>query len=46
MERVKPETVIEILKKHNVPNSLEQAKLILGFMYKLARLTLTKIEIT
>ena len=46
MERVKPETVIEILKKHNVHISLEQAKLILGFMYKLARLALTKNEIT
>lgn len=44
MGEVKPETVIEIIKKHDVHISLEQAKLILGFMYKLARLVLTKNE--
>ena len=42
MESMKPETVIEILKNHNVHISLEQAKLILDFMYKLARLALTQ----
>jgi hypothetical protein len=45
MGEVKPETVIEILKKHDVHISLELAKLILDFMYKLARLSLTKNEI-
>ena len=44
MERMKPETVIEILKKHNVHISVEEAKLILDFMYKLVRLALTKNE--
>jgi hypothetical protein len=44
MENVKPETVIEILKKHNVHISLVQAQLILSFMYKLAKVALTKNE--
>lgn len=34
MEGVKPEVVIEILKKHNVHISLEQAKVILDFKFK------------
>ncbi len=42
MEGVKPETVIEILKKHNVHISLEQARLILDFMFKFVRITLTQ----
>jgi hypothetical protein len=46
MESVKPETVIEILKKHNVHISLAQAQLILIFTYKLAKVTLTKTERT
>lgn len=40
MASVKPELVIEILKKHNVHISLEQAILILDLMFKFARLTL------
>jgi hypothetical protein len=44
MENVKPETVIEILKKHNVHISLMQAQIILNFMYKLAKIALTKNE--
>jgi hypothetical protein len=44
MESMKPETVIEILKKHNVHISLAQAQLILSFMYKLAKVVLTKNE--
>lgn len=46
MERVKPEKVIEILKKHNVHISIEQAQLILNFMFKLVRLTVTQNEKT
>lgn len=44
MESVKPETIIEILQRHNVHISLEQAQLIKEFLYKLARLTLTLNE--
>jgi hypothetical protein len=40
MESVKPEQVIEILRKHNVHISLEQAALILHFMFKFAKLSL------
>jgi hypothetical protein len=40
MASVKPEQVIEILRKHNVHISLEQAALILDFMFKFAKLTL------
>lgn len=46
MRSMKPEQVIEILKKHNVHISLDQAGIILDFMFKLARLTLTNIERT
>lgn len=42
MKSVKPEQVIEILRKHNVHISLEQAALILDFMFKFAKLTLTQ----
>lgn len=42
MASVKPEQVIEILKQHNVHISFEQAVLILDFMFKFARLTLTQ----
>ncbi len=44
MKEVKPETVIEILKKHNIHISMNEAKLILNFMVKLARISLTKNE--
>lgn len=40
MVSVKPEQAIEILKRHNVHISLEQAALILDFMFKFAKLTL------
>ena len=42
MEGVKPETVIEILEKHNVHISIDQARLILALMFKFARITLTQ----
>lgn len=44
MSSMKPEQVIEILKNNNVHISLEQARIILDFMIKLARLTLINIE--
>lgn len=42
MASVKPEEVIEILERHNVHISLEQAMLILDFMFKFAKLALTQ----
>lgn len=44
MENVKPEMVIEILKKHNVQVSVEQAQMILAFMFKLATIVVNKKE--
>jgi hypothetical protein len=44
MEGVKPEKVIEILRLHNVHISLEQAKLILDFMFKFASIALNNIK--
>ncbi len=44
MASVKPEQVIEILKQHNVHISLEQARLILDFMFKFANIALAKIK--
>jgi hypothetical protein len=46
MESIKIEKVIEILQRHNVHISLEQARLILDFMIKFARLSLSQIERT
>jgi len=46
MESVKIEKVIEILKKHNVHISMEQARTILDFMIKFARLSLSQNETT
>lgn len=40
MKSVKPEQVIEILRKHNVHISLEQAALILDLMFKFVKLSL------
>jgi len=40
MASVKAEEIIEILKKQNVHISLEQARLVLDFMFKFVRLTL------
>jgi len=42
MERVNPERVIEILKAYNVHISLDQAKLILDFMFKFVKITLSQ----
>jgi len=44
MEAVKPEKIIEILQQHNVHISLEQARLILDFMFKFANIALTNIK--
>lgn len=44
MENVRPEKVIEILRTHDVHISLEQARLILDFMIKFARIAITKIS--
>jgi hypothetical protein len=44
MASVKPEQVIEILKQHNVHISLEQARLILDFMFKFANIALANIK--
>ena len=44
MASVKPEQVIEILKRHNVYISLEQARLILDFMFKFANIAVTNIK--
>lgn len=44
MGQIEPEMVVEILKKHNVHISIEEARIILDFMYKLARIALTKTE--
>lgn len=44
MEGVKPEEIIEILRLHNVHISLEQARLILDFMFKFANIALTNIK--
>jgi hypothetical protein len=45
MEGVKPEKVIEILQQHNVHISLEQARLILDFMFKFANIALTNYRL-
>jgi hypothetical protein len=42
MERVKPETVIEILKKHNVDISVEQAAQILDLLRKFASIVVSQ----
>ena len=42
MEAVKPEMVVEILSKRDVHISLEQAKIILAFMVKLAEISLNQ----
>lgn len=44
MEGVKPERIVEILQMHNVHISLEQARLILDFMFKFANIALTNIK--
>jgi hypothetical protein len=44
MEGVKAEKIIEILQLHNVHISLEQARLILDFMFKFANIALSNIK--
>lgn len=44
MESVKIEKVIEILQCHNVHISLEQARVILDFMIKFAKISLSQNE--
>ncbi len=38
-DRISPEKAIEILKKHGKEVSAEEAKIILDFLYKIAKLT-------
>ena len=42
MERIKPERVIEILKKNGLEINFEQAKVILDFLHKLANIAVTQ----
>jgi len=42
MERVKPETAIEILQKHNVDISVEQAAQILELLRKFASIVVSQ----
>ena len=46
MDSVKIEKVMEILHRHNVHISLDQARLILDFMIKFAKLSLSQNERT
>ncbi|GAA3927435.1 hypothetical protein [Chitinophaga oryziterrae] len=40
MENIQPEKIVEILKGHGTHVTIEEAKLILEFMYKLAQIAL------
>jgi hypothetical protein len=40
MEQIKPEEIVQILRDHGTIVTLEEAKVILEFMWKLANLTL------
>ena len=42
MEKIQPEKVMEILRKKGVEITLEQARLILDFLRKLADITVTE----
>ncbi|WP_257575084.1 hypothetical protein [Hydrobacter penzbergensis] len=42
MEKIQPEKVIEILRQKGVEVTLEQAKLILAFLRKLADIAVTQ----
>lgn len=46
MASVKPEEIIEILKKQNIHISFEQARLVLDFMFRFVRLILTQNVVT
>lgn len=41
-QSIKPEKAVEILKKHGTIITVEEAKLILDFLYKFGRLTLNQ----
>lgn len=41
--KVTPEKAIEILKKHDTIISVDEAKIMLDFLYKFAKLTLEKV---
>lgn len=41
MEIITPEKIVEILGKHGTHVTIEEAKIILEFMYKLANIALT-----
>jgi hypothetical protein len=42
MDKLQPEKAVEILRQHGVEVSLEQAKLILEFLRKLAEMAVTQ----
>jgi hypothetical protein len=42
MEKIQPEKVVEMLRQKGVEVTLEQARLILEFLRKLADITVTK----
>jgi hypothetical protein len=42
MEKIQPEKVVEILRQKGVEVTLEEAKLILDFLRKLADITVTQ----
>lgn len=42
MERMKPDTAVEILRKHGLQVSREQAVLILEFMYAMAKIAIAQ----
>lgn len=41
METIQPEKIVEILKEHGTHVTIEEAKIILEFMYKLANIAIT-----
>jgi hypothetical protein len=42
MDRISPERVVEILKAHGTLVTLEEAKIILDFMYNFAEISLSQ----
>jgi|GEM_PF-810806 len=42
MERMKPDTAVEILRKHGLQVSREQAVLILEFIYAMAKIAIAQ----
>ena len=43
MEQMKPEKAVEVLKKHGQDVTVEEAKLILDFMYKFANIAVAQV---